>query len=462
MSNNNSPWLYQIQKLQESRAITRLDHSTYTDITIVGGGIAGITTAYYILRNTPFHVIVLEAGKVAHGATGHNAGHVLSQFERPFASIVDEFGLALAGQAQRKIDSAWILLESILDEAQLQTPFFQVTGYTGLQSMDHITSALNDSFFRAAAGLRPETMFVAAETDAANEIPKRYHNLYSCIPQKDLLALLETDDTHYVAGIAARKGCINSASFTEELAQYLLEEYSDRFSLYEQSPVEKITLKKGEGVLNVNNETLQTKRVVLCTNGFDNLTIENEIGKEASSKFHHIVKGTVGYMAGYLEDMDMPPSVLRYYSKTASRDPHMDDPYFYLTRRPFVYDDDNSYNLVALGGPEVPLKKKETYSADTAVPDEYKKQLDDFFTNEYQGKRTEKVNNKFYWHGLMGYTPNGLRTIGPDPNNSVLMYNLGCNGIGILTSIYGAHRIAEYIQGKRIRKSIFDLPSTAQ
>jgi glycine/D-amino acid oxidase-like deaminating enzyme len=62
----------------------------------------------------------------------------------------------------------------------------------------------------------------------------------------------------------------------------------------------------------------------------------------------------------------------------------------------------------------------------------------------------------FAWNGLMGYTSNGVRLIGPDPAYPSLIYNLGCNGIGILPSIYGGKRIAEYINGEPLGPSIFD------
>jgi glycine/D-amino acid oxidase-like deaminating enzyme len=56
----------------------------------------------------------------------------------------------------------------------------------------------------------------------------------------------------------------------------------------------------------------------------------------------------------------------------------------------------------------------------------------------------------------MGYTPNRIRLIGEEPKNPVLMYNLGCNGVGILPSIFGGRRIARIVAGERLGKSIFD------
>lgn len=73
---------------------------------IVGGGIAGVVTAFFTLRDTNKTVILLEADKIAHGATGHNAGQLASYFERPLWELVEEFGLELAINGQRSVESA--------------------------------------------------------------------------------------------------------------------------------------------------------------------------------------------------------------------------------------------------------------------------------------------------------------------------------------------------------------------
>ncbi len=60
------------------------------------------------------------------------------------------------------------------------------------------------------------------------------------------------------------------------------------------------------------------------------------------------------------------------------------------------------------------------------------------------------------WDGRMGYTRSGVRLAGRDPANPDLFYNLGCNGIGILHSIYGARRIAMELLGRRVADSVFE------
>jgi glycine/D-amino acid oxidase-like deaminating enzyme len=56
----------------------------------------------------------------------------------------------------------------------------------------------------------------------------------------------------------------------------------------------------------------------------------------------------------------------------------------------------------------------------------------------------------------MGYTTSGVRLVGPEPLESRLLYNLGCNGVGILPSIMGARKIAKHVNGEKVEETIFD------
>jgi glycine/D-amino acid oxidase-like deaminating enzyme len=57
---------------------------------------------------------------------------------------------------------------------------------------------------------------------------------------------------------------------------------------------------------------------------------------------------------------------------------------------------------------------------------------------------------------LLGHTPNRIRIIGEEPKNKVLLYNLGCNGIGIIPSVLGGRKISRLIAGENLKPSIFD------
>src|SRR3990167_2401328 len=125
----SSPWLAQ---LRQDREHFHLDHEKECDVVVVGAGIAGVSTAWFLLRNTECKVALVDAGRIAHGATGRNAGQVVSYFERPLEDMVRAFGVEQAVEGQILVESAWGLLHDIRDICHLQTPLYGCTGCAGL------------------------------------------------------------------------------------------------------------------------------------------------------------------------------------------------------------------------------------------------------------------------------------------------------------------------------------------
>ncbi len=450
---NHSPW---IKQLKRTRPVVPLEENIKTDVAIVGGGIAGVATAYFTLRDSDKNVVLLEADKIAHGATGHNAGLLTTYFERPLSLLVDEFGFKLAIEGQKSIEFAWILLDEIFQEAGLRSPLYRFTGYDGISTLEQLLASLKDNMYRMRGGLPVEAILVARESGFAAHIPEEYINLYSIIPQSDLLAMLETNNTTYSALVSCQKGCLNSALFTEELIGYLIAKHRGRFSFFEGSPVSTVTLKEDSGALQVFKHTVEANRIVLCTNGFENFSIINNAGVEINTRFHHLINGRIGYMAGYIEPLNSSPVSISYFPKKNNQtgDP-TGEPYFLLTRRPDEHASRNAQNLVCAGGPEKVLPNQATYSRDDACSEEARLSIDEFLRDNYRHYPDNDAKYVFCWHGLMGYTPNGVRRVGPEPCNPVLLYNLGCNGVGLLPSIFGGKRISEFLRGIDVPPSIF-------
>jgi len=456
---NHSPW---IKQLNRTRPVVPLAENISTDIAIVGGGIAGVTTAFFILRDTNKRVVLVEADKIAHGATGHNAGQITSYFERPLFSLVEEFGLEQAIEGQKSIESVWILIDEMVTEAKLETPLYRFTGYAGLSNFDQVLIHLKNNHFRLKGGLQVEEFLIAKEWDELKNIPEEYKDLYTLAPHEDILGLLETNNKSYIASISYQKGCMNSALFSEELIGYLITKYKDCFAFYEGSPVKSIELDHNKASLKVLTHQVDAQKIILCTNGFENFDIENKAGAEINTTFHHSVAGRIGYMSGYIEPINHPPTAISYFPQTKNgRNDPTGESYFYLTRRPHEHEGETSYNLICTGGPEKVLPNGASYSRQDACSEEMRAVIDEFLRHNYNKHPKEKTEYSFCWHGLMGYTPNGIRRVGPEPINPVLIYNLGCNGVGILPSIFGAKRISQIINGEKIEPSIFD-PQNAQ
>src|SRR3989344_1081589 len=450
---NYSPW---IKQLNRTRGVVSLDTDLKTDVAIVGGGIAGITTAYFTLKNTDKNVVLIEADKIAHGATGHNAGQIVAAFERPLAEIVQEFGLQMAIEGQKAIESACGLLDETCNDTQLNCPIYKFTGYVGLSTPGEVRVILEDKKYKLEGGLVEEQLIIAEEWEGRKEINGEYEKLYSVVPHKDLLSLLETKNQEYIACLASPRGCMNSALFSEELLSYMKNTYADRFSFYENSPVKAIVLYENKGILEILGHTIIAEKVVLCTNGFEKFSIQNTVGQEVNTNFHHLVTGYVGYMSGYIEPLNNPPVAIAYFGKERKlSDNPIEEEYFYMTRRPYEDIEKKSHNLVCAGGPEQFLPEGADYSKEHESRDDIRVEIAEFLKENYKQYPKDNAEHAFFWHGLMGYTPNGIRRIGVEPLNPVLLYNLGCNGIGILPSIYGGKRLSQILAGEKLEKSIF-------
>lgn len=454
MLHNRSPWLHQLDR---TRGAVPLSGDASADVSIVGGGIAGVVTAYFTLRDTPHAVALVEADKVAHGATGHNAGQITSYFERGFASLVQEFGLALAADGQRSVEGAWQLIDEIIAEARLTTPVHRFTGYAGCSTREQVLAHLENNRLRRDGGLPVESIMLERAWAEGADIPAAYAGLFTLAEGADVRALLETDEDAYIGVIAYQKGCTNSARFTEELAAYLLGMYPDRFSLYEQTPVTVVRLAAGGVSLATAGGTVRATRAVLATNGFEYFSLRNEDGPEIDTSFHHTVLGRIGYMTGYLESPGAPPTAISYFPPVAAgaEDP-TGEAYYYLTRRPHTGADGASFNLLCAGGPDAVLPNQALYERDGPGREDMQEAIDQFLRATYKPHPGDTVEYAFTWHGLMGFTPNGIRRVGIEPKHPALLYNLGCNGVGILPSLYGGKRIAQLLAGQQLPPSIFD------
>lgn len=447
---NRSPWLHQLDK---TRARRKLGGDLSTDVAIVGAGIAGISTAFFLLKYTKKKVILIEGYKLAHGATGHNAGQVAAYFERSFASMVEEFGLARAAEGQRAVTGAWDLLNEMYQDAKLDIFFSQDMGYDGYSTYDQVVRVLEDERLKREGGVHDEHFAVALEAPFIDAIPPQYAGLWRALPQAQILEMLETRNMGFFAAGTVRKGSINSALFCERVATYLANAYPERFALYEHSPVHKVLLRKDSALLDVETFTVAAKRVVLCTNGFENFHIIDDNGLATDKIFHEELRGRVAYMSAYLEPAGKPPVTESYETPDM---PQEDLPYYYMTRRPFEYEPGDPRSLISIGGPEEPFTDQR-YSSEAEYPEKAIDTLDAFVRTIY-GTEDEHAEYVFTWHGLMGYTQNGMRMVGHEPRNKVLLYNLGCNGVGILPSVMGGRKIARLLAGEKLPPSIFDVP----
>lgn len=449
---NTSPWTEQVADHPRHAKLTT---NTATDIVIVGGGIAGITNAYYLLHNTDYTVTLLEAGLLAHGATGHNAGQVVQYFERPFSDIAKEYGLTQALEAQSAIFKGWDLLEELAETVKDSVLFETFYGYAAVASHQQLLEHLENKYLRDTHGAQFDGILVDREWLETYPIPPHYLPLIESVDKDFLQNKLETTE-YFPIALVSKKGCVNSALFSHELARKLLVDFPERFTVFEHSPVTEVRILQEHASCIANDYTVTARHVILCTNGYENFQIIDFTQPNADTtnkQFHKNVEGLVGYMCGYLSSEYRAPTAISYFPANSTQEVGTES-YFYYTRRSWHDKQGHLGNLMCLGGPELLYSDSNDYTPETHDPKESFNLLTDFIKTYHPHEA--HLEPKYQWHGLMGFTATRLRYIGEDPTTKRLWYNLGCNGVGILSSVYGSWKLGQIFAGVTFPPSVFD------
>ena len=87
-SGNNIPFWF---SNQQEISFTKLQENIDTDILIVGGGIAGLTTAYQLLKSGR-KVTIIEDGYIGSGESGRTTAHLSCALDDRYYSLSKTFG----------------------------------------------------------------------------------------------------------------------------------------------------------------------------------------------------------------------------------------------------------------------------------------------------------------------------------------------------------------------------------
>jgi hypothetical protein len=456
MQEMSSPWTSQMRDHIHRKIETPV---LQADHVIIWAGISWITTAYYILKHTKHSVTIVEKGKIAHWATWHNAGQVAAYFDTPFDELVYRYGLDASIEAYEDVRSAWVKLEEILMRTKIPVRFSSFVGHAGCITQQDLHFHLERKLLRQKKWMQIDAILVSQERLAKNPQQAVYQALITPVPHATILDHLQTNDTRYIAALAMRKGTMNSALFCEELLNWMLARYPNRIDVYTHTKVNEVHLHEQQCIIDVTSKlprhTISANRIILATNWFVNLTIRNHSWKAVNKKFSKNVSWLIWYMAWYIDTREMPATAISYFvPKDQLQSDNNIQSYYYLTRRPFSTTPHDA-SLVCLWWPEKELEEHEQYHHDLPYPAEILEQLTAFMHHTYR-YAPQKVNYTFHRHGLMWFTNSWVRIAWPEPENNALYYNVWCNGVGIMSAIYGARKISQLLLGKKMKKSIFD------
>ncbi len=113
---------------EHESAYPSVESSREYDVIVVGGGITGVTSAYF-LKMSGLRVCLLEKGKIAGGETGHTSAHLTMVTDRRFNSLVSAFGDDAATLTWKAGAAAIELIEWIVNQQKIDCDFQRIPAF---------------------------------------------------------------------------------------------------------------------------------------------------------------------------------------------------------------------------------------------------------------------------------------------------------------------------------------------
>ena len=147
----NSYW---IESTKENGKFNKLDKDISCDVCIIGAGMFGLTTAYYLSKKR-LSVVILDKSEIGVKASGHTTAKITSQHGLIYDYLIHDFGINIAKKYLNANEEAIKNIKQIIDEEniecdfEIQSNFIYAAKSKELEKMQREIKALNSLDFEA-------------------------------------------------------------------------------------------------------------------------------------------------------------------------------------------------------------------------------------------------------------------------------------------------------------------------
>ena len=132
----NSFW---IDSLNKNLNYNKLNNDIETDVCIIGGGIFGITCAYYLCK-LGYRVTLLEKYKIGEKATGHSTAKITSQHGLFYDYLINSYGKKFAKDYLLANEEAIDNIKNIIDNEKISCDFEFQNNYIYTTKKEELSS----------------------------------------------------------------------------------------------------------------------------------------------------------------------------------------------------------------------------------------------------------------------------------------------------------------------------------
>lgn len=367
-------------------------HDLETEVLIIGGGIAGLTTAYKLLQKGK-KVVLVEDGFIGSGETGRTTAHLSNALDDRYYYLENTFGEEAAALAAESHTAAIAEIEKIVTTLRIDCSFKRVSGYLFLHPSDKQESLDKEYEATQKAGM---------QTSLLPETP--------VIEGGEIVRCLEFKNQgqfhilHYIKGLADAIIALGGVIYTEANAKNISKEGAE-----------------------VNGFTFSAKHIVVATNTPINDTLTMHTKQYAYRTYviaAKIPKGTLPYSLWW--------DTGNLNSKWVSQ------PYHYVRLENF----DEEYDLLISGGED----HKTGQADEENIPESTRYDMLEAWTRQYFPMLDEI---SYRWSGQVMEPVDSLGYMGKNPGDDNIYIITGDSGNGMTHATIGAMIISDLIVGNK-------------
>ncbi len=113
---------------QEMPHMAELAKNLTVDVCVIGAGISGLTTAYFLLQEGK-SVLVVDKNQIGSGETGQTSAHLSNALDEHYSQLEILFGKSGARLAAESHTTAISMIESIVHKEKIDCQFERIPGY---------------------------------------------------------------------------------------------------------------------------------------------------------------------------------------------------------------------------------------------------------------------------------------------------------------------------------------------
>jgi gamma-glutamylputrescine oxidase len=373
----------------------RLSGYQEVDIVIVGGGIAGLSTAFWLLReNQSLKIALVEKNEIGSGATGRNAGFITCGSVEHFNRLVDKHGPQEALQIWKFSEKNLELLkENIIGKNAKELMFEQKGSFSLASTFEEFEELKKTYKLMISLGIKVEIL-----------------------EQKDIESRLGC--VGFVGGIKyCNDASIDPIKLLHSIKDIALEQ--EYFKIYENHEVFAFENDGDYRIVKTNKAYFKTTCIVLATNGYSALM--NPYFKDKVFPTRGQIMATES-IERFMEGPCYANFVLDYFRQVPTGE-------------------------MIIGGFRQLQKDVEIgYSDETS--DVIQNALEKFLRQHLPQIGSAKVTHR--WTGIMGFSVDGQPLVGSLPSDNQLFFLAGFTAHGLGLAFHSAKCLVDSIFGREI------------